>query len=55
MLSERSNLYITGPRIFTILKDPSFAKSNLLLGFVIQINIIFVFGVLRRRYTLNFF
>ena len=55
MLSGRSSLYVTSPRTFKILKDPNFAKSNLLLGLVIQINIIFVFGVLYRKYTLFFF
>ena len=45
MLSGRSSLYVTSPRTFTILK----------LSFIIYINIIFMFGVLLRRYTLNFF
>ena len=55
MLSGRSSSYVTGPRIFAILKNFSLVKSNLLLGLVILINIIFVFNVLCRRYTLFFF
>ena len=46
---------MTGPRTFIILKDPNLVKSNLSLGFVVQINIIFVFSVFYRRYTLFFF
>ena len=55
MLSERSNLYITGPRTFEILKGPNLVKSNLLLNRVVQINIIFILGILYKRYTLFFF
>ena len=55
MLSGRSSLYITSFRTFKILKDSSLAKSNLLLSRVIWINIIFMFGVLYKRYTLFFF
>ena len=55
MLSWKSSLYVTGSRTFTILKNSSFIKSNLLLSLVVQINIIFMFGVLYRRYTLSFF
>ena len=55
MLSGRFSLYITGFRTFKILKDPNLAKFNLLLGRVVWINIIFVLGVLYRRYTLIFF
>ena len=55
MLSERSSLYVTNPKTFIILKDPSLVKSNLLLNLVVRINIIFIFGVLYRRYTLFFF
>ena len=55
MLSRRSSLYIIRPRIFAILKGPSFAKSNLLLGFVVWINITFMFGILYRKYTLSLF
>ena len=35
MLSGRSNLYTISFRTFTILKDPSLVKSNLLLGLVV--------------------
>ena len=35
MLPKRSNLYVTNPRTFKILKDPNLAKSNLLLSRVI--------------------
>ena len=55
MLSGRSSLYVTNPKTFKILKGSNLAKSNLLLGHVIEINIIFVFGVLCRIYTLFFF
>ena len=55
ILSGRSSLYIISPKTFKILKDLNLAKSNLLLGHVIQINIIFVLGVFRRKYTLFFF
>ena len=55
MLSERSSLYVTNPKTFIILKDPSLVKSNLLLNLVVRINVIFIFGVLYRRYTLFFF
>ena len=55
MLFKRSSLYVTGSRTFIILKDLSLAKSNLLLGYVVWINIIFVLGILYRRYTLFFF
>ena len=55
MLSGRSNLYVTNSRIFETLKGPNLAKSNLLFGHVIWINIVFMFGVLCRRYTLFFF
>ena len=55
MLSGRFSLYVTGPKTFEILKNPSLAKSNLSLSRVIWINIIFVLGVLYRRYTLSFF
>ena len=50
MLSGRSSLYMTGSRTLKILKSPNLAKSNLLLGCVIWINIIFVLGVYYRRY-----
>ena len=53
MLSKRSSLYVTNFRIFVILKDFSLAKSNLLLGRVILINIIFILGILYKRYTLS--
>ena len=55
MLSERFNLYVTSSKIFKILKDPNLVKFNLLLGLVVWINIIFVLGVLFKRYTLFFF
>ena len=46
---------MTGPRTFTILKGFSLIKSNMLLGLVVRINIIFIFSVFYRRYTLFFF
>ena len=46
MLSGRSSLYVTGPRTFKILKGPNLAKSNLLLSYIVWINIIFILGVL---------
>ena len=55
MLSGRFSLYVTGSRTFKILKGPNLKKSNLLLGRVVWINIIFVLGILYRRYTLFFF
>ena len=55
MLFGRSSLYVTEPKTFIILKDSSLAKSNLLLSRVVLINIIFILGVLYRRYTLFFF
>ena len=55
MLSERFNLYITGSRTLKILKNFNLVKFSLLLGLVIRINIIFVLGVLYKRYTLSFF
>ena len=55
MLSERFSSYMIGPKTFEILKDSNLAKSNLLLGRVIWINIIFVLGILYKRYTLFFF
>ena len=55
MPSERSSLYMTGSRTLKILKDPSLVKSDLLLGLVIRINIIFILGILCRRYTLFLF
>ena len=45
MLSKKSSLYVTGSRTFKILKDPSLAKSNLLLNLMVLINIIFMFSV----------
>ena len=35
MLSGRFNLYVTGPKIFTILKGSNFAKFDLLLNLII--------------------
>ena len=55
ILSGKFSLYMTGPRTFKILKGPNLAKFSLLLGLVIWINIIFVFSVLYRRYTLFLF
>ena len=55
MLSRKSSLYIISPRTLIILKGFSLAKSNLLLSRVILINIIFVLGVLHKKYTLFFF
>ena len=55
ILFRRSNLYVTNPRTFAILKSSSFVKFSLLLSLVVWINIIFVFGVLCRRYTLFLF
>ena len=55
MLFGRFSLYVTGPRTLKILKGFNLAKSNLLLSYIVWINIIFVFGVLHKRYTLFFF
>ena len=55
MLSGRSSLYIISSRTFIILKGFSLTKSNLLLGRVVWINIIFVLSILYKRYTLFFF
>ena len=55
ILFEKFSLYITGPKTLKILKDSNLAKSNLLLGYIILINIVFILGILRRRYTLFFF
>ena len=55
ILSGKFSLYMTGSKTFIILKGSNLAKSNLLLGRVVRINIIFVLGVLCRRYTLSFF
>ena len=55
ILSGRSNLYITNSRTLYILKDFNLAKSNLSLSFMVWINIIFMFSILYRRYTLFFF
>ena len=46
---------MTGPRAFIILKDFSLVKSNLLLGLMIWINIIFVFSIFYRKYIFIFF
>ena len=54
MLFGRSSLYITGSRTLKILKDPNLAKSNLSLSYMILINIIFVLGILYKRYILFF-
>ena len=55
MLSGRFSLYVTGSKTFIILNSFSLVKSNLLLGHVVLMNVIFVLGVLYRRYTLFFF
>ena len=55
MLSGRSSSYVTGSRIFKILKGSNLAKSNLSLSRVVRINIIFILDILYRRYTLFFF
>ena len=52
ILSRKFSLYITSPRTLTILKDPSFAKFNLSLSLMVWINIILIFNILYRRYTL---
>ena len=52
MLSKRSSLYMTGPRTLKILKSFNLIKSNLLLGRVVWINIIFMFDIFCRKYTL---
>ena len=52
MLSEKSNLYITGSRTLKILKGSNLAKFNLLLSYIIWINIIFILGIYYRKYTL---
>ena len=53
ILFERFSLYITSSRTFEILKNSSLAKSNLLLNYVVQINVIFILGILYKRYTLS--
>ena len=55
MLSGRSSLYVISSKIFIILKGSSLAKFNLLLSFVVWTNVIFVFSVLYKRYTLFLF
>ena len=55
MLSRKSSLYITSSRTLKIFKNFNLAKFNLLLSRVVQINIIFVLGILCRRYILFFF
>ena len=55
MLSGRSSLYIINPRTLIILKNSNLVKFNLLLGLVVHINIIFVFSILYRKYTLSSF
>ena len=55
ILSRRFSLYITDPRTLKILKDFNLIKFNLSLGLVVQINVIFIFSVFCRRYTLFFF
>ena len=55
MLSGKFSLYMTGPRTLKILKDFSLTKFNLLLSYMVWINVIFILGVLYRRYTLFFF
>ena len=55
MLSKKFNLYIINSRTLTILKNFSLAKFDLSLSLVVQINIIFVFNILYKRYTLFFF
>ena len=55
MLSGKFSLYITDPRTFIILKGSNLAKFNLSLSYMVQINIVFILGILRRRYTLFFF
>ena len=55
MLFGRFSLYIISFRTFKILKDFNLVKFNLSLSLVVYINIVFVFGILRKRYTLFFF
>ena len=55
MLSKRFSLYMTGSRTLIILKGFSLAKFSLLFSRVVLINIVFVLGVLYRRYILFFF
>ena len=55
ILFGRSSLYIINPRIFKILKGPNLVKFNLSLSRVVWINVIFVFSVLYKRYTLSLF
>ena len=52
ILSKRSSSYVISPRTVIILKNNNFAKFNLLLGLVVQKNIIFVFNIFFKRYTL---
>ena len=53
MLFGKFSLYITGSRALKILKGPSLAKSNLLLSYMVWINIVFVLSIYYRRYTLS--
>ena len=46
MLSEKFNLYMISSRTLKILKGFNLAKSNLLLGYITQINFIFVLSIL---------
>ena len=55
MLSGRLSLYIINPKTLIILKDFSLVKFNLLLDLIVWINIIFIFSVFYRRYTLFLF
>ena len=53
MRSGSSNSYINDPNIFVIRNNPNFAKSNLLFGLIIQMKVILVLGIYRKRYTLS--
>ena len=55
ILSGKFSLYITALRAFKTLKNFNLVISNLSLSLVIQINIIFVLGILYKRYTLFLF
>ena len=55
MLFGRFSLYVINSRTFIILKGFSLAKFNLLLSRVVLINVVFILGVLYRRYILFLF
>ena len=52
MLSGRFSLYIISPKTLKILKGPNLVKFNLLLSYIVWMNIILIFDIFCRRYTL---